>query len=196
MLYPHLGCTVMHKTPFRERVSDSQSGCCLKVHLLVKWMIKNSQLGWWLPGSCYSRRHRPREDIRLTVLWPTVPQQSSTTIGKNTQDCVLPSSRSRRSPWLEGNVMNFYLFRHLHVTPMLLCLYTPYALCHMLHPIILCLSIDLIFIVTTDVICLLIPYPEPHRIYAYLFITHLWLHPQFRSSAAHYAHLLLLASYL
>jgi len=49
---------------------------------------------------------------------------------------------------------------------------TPYALCHMLHSFILCLSIDLTFIVTTDVICLLILYPEPHRIYAYLSITH------------------------
>ena len=36
-------------------------------------------------------------------------------------------------------------------------------------------------------------YPEPFRIYASLFITPLWHHPQFRRTAAHYAHLLLLA---
>jgi len=36
MLYPRLGCTVTHKTPFGERVSDSRSGCCLKAHHLVK----------------------------------------------------------------------------------------------------------------------------------------------------------------
>jgi len=69
-------------------------------------------------------------------------------------------------------------------------LYTPYTICLMLHLIIL--SIDSIFIVTTDVICLSTPHLEPHRIYAYLSITH----PQFRNSAAHYAHLSLLASHL
>ena len=44
--------------------------------------------------------------------------------------------------------------------------FTPYALCRMLYPFTLCLSFDLIFIVIVNVICLLIPYPELHRIYA------------------------------
>jgi len=93
---------------------------------------------------------------------------------------------------------NFYYFRHhvlSRVTSMLLD-FTPYALCHMLHPFTLCLSFDLIFIVIVDVICLLIPYPELHRISAYSPITHLWLHPQLRSITAPYAPLTLLVSYL
>jgi len=102
--------------------------------------------------------------------------------------CLVQAS-AKASP-----AINFYSFRH-HMWLMLSDL-TPYALCHILHPFILCLSIDLIFIVIPDVICLLTPHPESHWIYAYLSITHLWLHPQFRSSAAHHAHLSLLASYL
>ena len=112
--------------------------------------------------------------------------------------CVSLSSRSRRSPWLEGNVMKLLLFRHhvLSRVTSMLSDFTPYALCHMLHPFTLCLSFDLIFIVIVDVICLLTPYPELHRIYAYSPITHLWLHPQLRSTTAHYAPLTLLVSSL
>ena len=72
-------------------------------------------------------------------------------------------------------VMKLLLFRH-HVLPRVTSMlsdFTPYALCHMLHPFTLCLPFDLIFIVIADVICLLIPYPELHRIYAYSPITHL-----------------------
>ena len=90
------------------------------------------------------------------------------------------------------------LFRH-HVSPrvtfMLMDL-IPYALCHMLYPFTLCLSFYLISIVIPNVICLLIPHSELHRFHAYRSITHLWLHPQLRSTTAHYAPFTLLVSYL
>jgi len=118
------------------------------------------------------------------------------TIGTNFQDvCHFLVDRDA-SPWLEGNVMKLLLFRH-HVLPCVTSMlsdFTPYAYdrCFILYP---CLSLDFISIVIVDIICLLIPYPELYRIYAYWSITHLWLHhPQLRSTTAHYAPLMLLVS--